>query len=777
MDAEAIARRSQVVLDLAPADAVVVSPHLNLYFHGDTCLFLVGGFPIDEHRVDDRAARNSILARCVDMGLATASQIAGPAGVSVRTVHRVVRQRREQGWESFGRKPSRPGRPLAVQDGGLLRRAANLLRGRASLRGVARKLGLNYQTLRNYKAAGRLPGLPAQAPPAAPAPALLPLPLSEDGPTPGPDKQQRNLMDAGAPQGRATHDTEGRALASLGALVERLPRFELPLRAVAGGGLLAALPALLRQGLFSCAGPLRLPKGFYGVRSILLTLAFMLLSGAKNPHRLGFLQPGELGALLGLDRSPCTRTLRRRTKLLAADQGALTAWRENLAQQWVSDSLPAQDATLLLDGHVQTYGGKGRLPKQFVPRQKLKLPGADSCWAAALGGAPLLVLHEDLNTSLSQQIRGMLPQLRELGLLAERAGRPSQGHAPSLTVVFDRGGSSHGLFDELDRLGVAFITWRTGSQEPWPKDEFGPLKYRVPMPLGEREVTARCAERRVPFNDRLELREMRFIEQTRTPPAGRNGTERQARRREGAKAHRHQPALLTNHPSLSRGDVLARLRGRWAQENLFKFLRQNFGLDSLPEYRLEELDPQARVVNPQWRAMDNLAQRLKARLGRKQVRLQRSRLQPGEADRLQREIERLHHALNGTEDCRKRTPRHVLAGELPRELRYQALAKPMRYLMDTLRMLTYRAELDLARQLAPHLSKPETAHEIVRHTLFASEASLVPDHRAGILRVRLMHQSRNCLDEALQPLLAELNKTRTVYPGTNLRLVYEFVSG
>lgn len=53
---------------------------------------------------------------------------------------------------------------------------------------------------------------------------------------------------------------------------------------------------------------------------------------------------------------------------------------------------PAHNATLLLDGHVQTYGGKGRLPKKFVSRQKLKLPGAAS-WAAALGGAPPLVLH------------------------------------------------------------------------------------------------------------------------------------------------------------------------------------------------------------------------------------------------------------------------------------------------------------------------------------------------------------------------------------------------
>ncbi|MDE0105367.1 MAG: hypothetical protein OXN89_23570, partial [Bryobacterales bacterium] len=132
------------------------------------------------------------------------------------------------------------------------------------------------------------------------------------------------------------------------------------------------------------------------------------------------------------------------------------------------------------------------------------------------------------------------------------------------------------------------------------------------------------------------------------------------------------------------------------------------------------------------------------------MRQERSRLQPEEAGELELEIERLHHALNGVKDSRKRTPRRVLA---------------------------CRAEMDLARQLALHPPKPETAHQIIRHMLFASEASLVPDHQAGILWVRLLHRSRNCLDEALQRLLAELNTTRTVYPGTNLRLGDEFVSG
>ena len=65
INAEAIARRWRVVLDLVPVETAFVYPHLTLYFQVDTCVFLLGGLPIDQHRVDDRAVRNSVLACAV----------------------------------------------------------------------------------------------------------------------------------------------------------------------------------------------------------------------------------------------------------------------------------------------------------------------------------------------------------------------------------------------------------------------------------------------------------------------------------------------------------------------------------------------------------------------------------------------------------------------------------------------------------------------------------------------------------------------------------------
>ena len=74
-------------------------------------------------------------------------------------------------------------------------------------------------------------------------------------------------------------------------------------------------------------------------------------------------------------------------------------------------------------------------------------------------------------------------------------------------------------------------------------------------------------------------------------------------------------------------------------------------------------------------------------------------------------------------------------------------------------------------------TRPEMAHEMIRERLFSCEASLLPEPRRGILRVRLPRQAQSHLDEALEPVLQALNEAGTVYPRTDLRLVYEFNGG
>src|ERR1035437_1127119 len=140
-------------------------------------------------------------------------------------------------------------------------------------------------------------------------------------------------------------------------------------------GLLAGLPALCANGLFSGFGKhLSLPKGFYSALHILLTLGFMALGRIRRPEGLRHIAPGEFGKVIGLDRVPEVRTLREKTGLLAA-AGNTQAWMQDLSKRWMQAD-PAEAGYLYVDGHVRVYDGEGaNLPRRFVSRERLCLRG------------------------------------------------------------------------------------------------------------------------------------------------------------------------------------------------------------------------------------------------------------------------------------------------------------------------------------------------------------------------------------------------------------------
>jgi len=104
--------------------------------------------------------------------------------------------------------------------------------------------------------------------------------------------------------GRGATAVMERLAASLGFLNEATPRFAAALD-LPKGGVLLALPALLVSGLLRHSSKyFQLPKGFYGLKTIFLLLAFMALARLKSVEQLRYYAPGEWGKLLGLDRAP-----------------------------------------------------------------------------------------------------------------------------------------------------------------------------------------------------------------------------------------------------------------------------------------------------------------------------------------------------------------------------------------------------------------------------------------------------------------------------------------
>jgi hypothetical protein len=109
-----------------------------------------------------------------------------------------------------------------------------------------------------------------------------------------------------------------RALARYGLLTEAEPVFtqgaRLPL-----AGLWLVLPALAVTGLLEVFTDTygRLRNGFYGLRPVVLTLLFLALLRDPRAEGLTRVTPADLGRLLGLDRAPEVKTLRRKLGELA----------------------------------------------------------------------------------------------------------------------------------------------------------------------------------------------------------------------------------------------------------------------------------------------------------------------------------------------------------------------------------------------------------------------------------------------------------------------------
>jgi len=112
---------------------------------------------------------------------------------------------------------------------------------------------------------------------------------------------------------------------------------------------------------------------------------------------------------------------------------------------------------------------------------------------------------------------------------------------------------------------------------------------------------------------------------------------------------------------------------------------------------------------------------------------------------------------------------------LPEQDRFTRLRTEQKHFIDTIKMIAYRAESSLASLLREHLSRSDDARALLRQ-IFQTEADLVPDLATHTLTVRLHHLTQAAHDQAIEQLLAELNATQTVFPGTNLTLMFKLGS-
>ena len=139
------------------------------------------------------------------------------------------------------------------------------------------------------------------------------------------------------------------------------------------------------------------------------------------------------------------------------------------------------------------------------------------------------------------------------------------------------------------------------------------------------------------------------------------------------------------------------------------------------------------------------------------------------------EIELFENDLIKSKAERKTIKRHITIAELPELERFKSLAKDKKLIVDTVKMIAYRAETAMVGIMRKYMFRKDDARVLIEQ-VFRTEADIKPDYENKILEISLHHLTNKASDKIIQKLCEEINRTETLFPDTDLRLVVKLGS-
>jgi transposase-like protein len=738
---------TQLPLPLLPAGAAEIAPGVGLVAGDGGGLVIVHGLATFAWDAGDEAGRRLAAVQLVRLRAVSQARAAAAFGVDPVTIWRwdqALACGGVAGLVSSRRGPK--GASKLIPE--LAARIRELDAAGATLSEIAAATGVSTFSVRN--ALGRVAsgGRPAAAGAAADSGVLV---AGDDDA--GQDAVVPVLPDP------VPRDGE-RALARWGLLGEGAVPLFTPGARYPLAGLLLALPALEDTGLLQAAREIygQLKDGFYGLAATLLTLVFLALAGEPRAEGATRVPPAALGRVLGLDRAPEVKTIRRKLGELAA-AGKAADLVMALARRHTA-ARPDTLGFLYVDGHARVYYGTRTVQKTHVARLKFPAPATMETWVTGQDGDPVFMIVAEPSDSLAGELRRLLPDLRRI-----------VGEGRRVTVCFDRGGWSPALFADITAAGFDLLTWRKGPAPDLPAEVF---------------TTAACTDDRGRAHEYDLAGSTAELGISEGPRKGQTVTLRQITRRVPARGGgTRQIHALTSRTDLPAGEVCWRLTARWREENYFRYARTRFALDALDSYAAAPDDPDRMVPNP---AKKTAAARVRqaeaaaqaAEAARDAALLQLRSPAPGQASYLTNQVinalaapvEASRRELEDADTAAASTPARIPLGTLaPDMVRLEAEVKQITH---AIRMAAYNAETALARALDGHYARTgDEAYALIREALTAS-GDICPGN--GQLLIRLDPLTAPRRTQALAALCDQLTAVGACYPGTDLVLRYEVKS-
>ena len=198
---------------------------------------------------------------------------------------------------------------------------------------------------------------------------------------------------------------------------------------------------------------------------------------------------------------------------------------------------------------------------------------------------------------------------------------------------------------------------------------------------------------------------------------------------------------------------------RWCQENFFGYMMKHYAIDSLSEYAVEDLPDTTLVVNPLWRELNRQRNSVQSKLRYRQARFAEMTLHPASEDEVEKiskwekkkselleEIQAFEHDLENLKTSLKNTCKHIQWDQLEEQDRFKKPVAGRKRLMDSIRMIAYRAETAMSTLIAGRFIDTPAARCLLQN-LFTTEADLCPDYENNCLLVNVHRGSRPAIDQ------------------------------
>lgn len=553
-----------------------------------------------------------------------------------------------------------------------------------------------------------------------------------------------------------------RALARLGLLEDAPPVFA-PGKNLPWVGAFLALALLEKDPLLQVAGGVfgSLGCAFYGLRTVMVTLVMLALLRIKKPEHLRQHQAEGLGRVLGLDRVPEVKTLRRKLHALSQPlQGA--GFLEALARERAAGyQQPVR--VVYVDGHVEVYTGHYPIGQVYAASHSRVVKGTTRTWVNLPGAKPLFCVSGEFNEGLVAVLPKVMAKAQE-----------ALGTGPVIEI-FDRGGFCGRLFEQQIAAGHTILTYRKGKTKDWPLEKFEKKETRI----GSRTYAYAPAEAEVdiPVHEAVAP----ATGQKGAPAQGQTGRTVRMREIRVIRDDGGQTSVLVGNSKAPAVELCGLLFGRWgAQENVFKYLLAEYDLNGTVEYGDEPLSltithPHPAYVKGQ-KALAGWVSKRNQHLAKLGIKLTaepwdgaalaqrlaqwKRRPQAAQVQAAQAQIEKLRAEL-------AKLPERVPAGQSG----LRRLKSEMKLLSIALKLTAYELETQLLERIRPHY--PNHAKEGRKLIAAALRSPGSIRLQTGQIWVKLAPQTSPNRTRAVAKLCESLNQLNPLFPGTQLRIVFE----